>query len=136
MAIATGGSNISRHSYADLDCTPIRSWRCFRHSSVSARTPHYARYYIYHVINAAELLCMCQQHVRHGERAGFRICARRDVLDGFKVDDVRKVKDTANHLACADAEPTAVRHRTRAAPNENWPYWQCKNNGAVVSGGR
>jgi hypothetical protein len=51
-----------------------------------------------------ELLRVCQQQMRHGERAGFAISAQGSILDAFKVDHVRETKDAANHLAGAEAE--------------------------------
>ena len=67
-------------------------------------TPYHAWYRVDHVIYGTELLRVRQQHMRHGQRAGFAIGAQSGILDGFKIDDMGETKNAADHLASAEAE--------------------------------
>src|SRR5476649_838710 len=84
--------------------------------SRNAHTPYHARYGVEHVINRMELLGMRQQHMCHGQRAGFAIPAQSGIADAFKVDNMGETKDAADHLASTEAEHVGKQRIQKGAP--------------------
>src|SRR5258708_22906096 len=70
--------------------------------------------------------------MRHGERAGFAIGAQSRILDGFKVDNMGETKNSADHLASAEAEHVGEQRIQKGAAcrvNGGDVYWRGKHRG-------